>query len=81
VGSVCSGAGITDRRVTFHSFRHLYKRACRDAEVSQEMHDSLTGHVSGSVGGGYGRDDGGMGFSLSTLAAAVAKIGYPGFPL
>jgi integrase len=39
--------GIKDRRKTFHSFRHTFKDVCREAEVSQEVHDALTG-VSGA---------------------------------
>ena len=37
-------AEITDRRLTFHSLRHTFKRACRDAGVLEEVHDALTGH-------------------------------------
>jgi integrase len=32
---------------TFHSFRHTFKRACREAGISEEIHHALTGHSGG----------------------------------
>ena len=46
--------GITDRRKVFHSFRHTFKTACREARVAQEVHDAFTGHAPANVGGDYG---------------------------
>ena len=46
--------GITDRRKTFHSFRHTFKDLCREACISKDLHDRLTGHASKDVGDGYG---------------------------
>ena len=60
---------------TFHSFRHSFKRACRDAGLGEEVHDLLTGHKGMSVGRGYGQ-----GASLKVLAAAMEKVSYPAFP-
>ena len=68
--------GITDHRKVFHSFRHAFKDACRDAEIAEEVHDALTGHTTGSVGRKYGG-----GVPLKVLAEAVAKIGYKGLDL
>ena len=56
----------------FHSFRHTFKRACRDANVSEEISDALTGHASASVGRGYGG-----GSSLKVRAEAINKLNYP----
>ncbi len=61
---------------TFHSFRHSFKRACRDAGIGEEVHDLLTGHKGASVGRGYGQ-----GASLKVLAREMAKVAYPTFPL
>ena len=46
--------GITDKRKTFHSFRHTFKDICREYGVAKEIHDRITGHTSGDVGDGYG---------------------------
>lgn len=47
-------AGICDSSKVFHSFRHGFKEACRNAEIPEEISDLLTGHSNGSVGRGYG---------------------------
>jgi integrase len=65
--------GIKDRRKVFHSFRHSFKDACRDAEIPESVHDALTGHTNGSVGRGYGS----TGEPLRVLAKAIAEISYP----
>ncbi|WP_159351527.1 site-specific integrase, partial [Roseomonas harenae] len=73
------GQGIDHPSRTFHSFRHTFKRACRDAEIGKELHDELTGHVGGDdVGQGYGRTSDGR-FSLRVLNSAVQRIDYSGF--
>ncbi|MDR5779165.1 site-specific integrase [Caballeronia sp. LZ065] len=46
--------GISDRRMVFHSFRHLLKHAMRECGISEEVSDAITGHTSGSVGRRYG---------------------------
>ncbi len=57
----------------FHSFRHTFKRLGRNAGLTEEIHDALTGHVgSGSVGRDYGD-----GFGLPALGDAVTKIVAP----
>lgn len=64
---------ITDSRITFHSFRHAFKDACREAGIAEEIHDILTGHKRGGVGRSYGSDR----FPIGPLAEAVRKINYP----
>jgi integrase len=63
--------GIKDPSIVFHSFRHTFKRMARDAGLSEELHDALTGHAGG---GGVGRSYG-AGFGLKALGEAMAKIG------
>ena len=63
--------GITDTRKVYHSFRHTFKQAARDAGVPREVHDAITGHSDGSVSDGYG------GTSFKTLASAMATIETP----
>lgn len=68
-------SGINDPNKTFHSFRHSFKRACRDAGLGEEIHDLLTGHKGVSVGRGYGQ-----GAGLRILANAMEQVSYPSFP-
>ena len=65
------GAGITDPCVVFHAFRHLFKTLCRQADITEEVHDALTGHASTSVGRGYGE------MPIRTLRSAMDKIRFP----
>jgi integrase len=63
--------GISDRKKTFHSFRHLFKVAVR-AVMPEEHHDELTGHSNRSVGRSYGR-----GLPLKVLAESMARVSFP----
>jgi integrase len=63
--------GVTDKRKTFHSFRHGFKDAAR-AVMPEEHHDAITGHANGSVGREYG-----LGVPLKVLAESMAKVRYP----
>lgn len=67
-----STCGVTDNTKVFHSFRHTFKRMSRDAGISEEMHDALTGHSGGGVGRSYGK-----GFSLKPLASAMDQVTAP----
>ena len=71
---------------TFHSFRHTFKRACREAGISEEVHHAFTGHAGGGVGRSYGRmrrSDGVMdrGISLERLKAEIDRVSYDGLML
>lgn len=66
-----NACGIEDTRKVFHSFRHTFKDACREAGIQQDVHDALTGHTDGSVSKTYG-----SGHSLNTLNEAIQKINY-----
>ena len=64
---------ITDERKVFHSFRHLFKDMCRDAGLSEDVHDALTGHAAGkSVGRSYG-----AGHSVARLHDEISKVRLP----
>jgi integrase len=43
-------ANVSDKRKTFHSFRHGFKDAARRAGVPQDCHHALTGHSTGNAG-------------------------------
>lgn len=66
---------ITDPRKTFHSFRHTFKDACREAGINPEIHDSLTGHAPNA---NEGRSYGGEDYPLKPLAAAMKKLKLAG---
>ena len=67
--------GITDPRIApAHSFRHLFKTLCRNARITQETHDALTGHVVAGEGAEYGEKVG-----IQKRAEAIALIPVPPF--
>ena len=68
--------GIEADGDVFHSFRHTFKDACRNSGVPEEISKSLMGHEQEGMSARYGD-----GFYLKTLAAEVARIGYPGLDL
>ncbi|WP_245500309.1 site-specific integrase [Rhizobium leguminosarum] len=68
-----TSVGIKDPSIVFHSLRHTFKRMARDAGLSEELHDALTGHAGG---GGVGRSYG-SGFGLRALGEAMARIEVP----
>jgi integrase len=65
------GCHIIDKRVVFHAFRHTFKTLCREAGITEEVHDALTGHVNGSVGRTYGQ------MPLAPLVEAIGKLKMP----
>lgn len=65
--------GLTDKSIVFHSFRHTFKDACREAGIERDVHDKLTGHADSSVSASYG-----SGFSLARLNEEMQKIRYAG---
>ena len=74
IGRWVRSLGITDKRkAPNHSWRHRFKDVCRAAGIPKEIHDALTGHVSGEVGDRYGSE----GYPLKRLAEAVKKLPSP----
>jgi integrase len=77
---------VDDPAKTFHSFRHTFKRACREAGMTEEVHNAFTGHSGGGVGRSYGRlrrSDGTMvrGISIERLKCEIDRVAYPGLVL
>jgi len=68
--------GIDNTQLTFHSFRHSFKDACRNSGIPKDVHDKLTGHSSGDVGSGYG-----LGYSIKTLGEWMNKLKYDGLAI
>ncbi|KVT23001.1 site-specific integrase [Burkholderia ubonensis] len=68
---------VTDPRMTFHSFRHSFKDACRSVGISRDVSDALTGHSDGSASSGYGGDF----YPLPPLVDAMSRVTIPGITL
>ena len=63
---------VTDeRKKVVHSLRGNFKDMLRDAGVSKEVNDFITGHASGDVAGNYG-----AGPSLSVRKEAIDRLGF-----
>jgi len=62
---------VTDERMVFHSFRHTFKHLARLAGVPTEVHNALTGHVTGDVADNYG----GLSFRLRRWLRRCGAIG------
>lgn len=68
--------GITDPKKVFHSFRHTYRDALREADISREKVRALGGWESGATD-----DDYRSGLKASTLAKDIETVTYPGLDL
>ncbi|MBX3491807.1 MAG: tyrosine-type recombinase/integrase [Parvibaculum sp.] len=70
-------ADAKEARTSFHSFRHNFRDALRNAGVPQERSRRLGGWAGdGSADEGYGD-----GFSAAELHKEICKIAYPGIDL
>nr|WP_313521544.1 DUF6538 domain-containing protein [Brevundimonas diminuta] len=68
--------GVSDKKITFHSFRHNFKRHWRECDPNRAANDAITGHESGSVADKYGGD-----YPLRPLVEGMARYRVPGFTL
>jgi len=60
-----------DRKKVVHSLRGNFKDMLRDAGVSKEVNDFITGHASGDVAGNYG-----VGPSLAIRKEAMERLSF-----
>ena len=58
-----------DEDLVAHSFRHTFKDLCRDANITKDLHDFITGHSGGDVSSYYGE-----GFSLEKRKEAIDEV-------
>jgi len=65
-----------DKSKVVHSLRGNFKDMLRDAGVSKEVNDFITGHASGDVAGQYGK-----GPSLRVRKEALSLLNFSGFEL
>ena len=57
---------------TIHSLRGTFKDLIRDAGISKELNDFITGHAQVDVAGKYGD-----GFSLERRYEAINSVSHP----
>ena len=67
--------GVTDERMTFHSFRHTFKHHARQALIPADVHNALTGHETGSAADAYG----GLSYPLLPLVEGMKRYRIEGF--
>lgn len=67
---------ITDRKKVFHSFRHTYRDALREADISAQKVQALGGWSPSRTEDNYGR-----GLRASTLARDIQAVRYEGLDL
>ncbi|MCF6199217.1 MAG: hypothetical protein L3J67_07445 [Hyphomicrobiaceae bacterium] len=66
--------GLKESKLTFHSIRHTYTAACRDADIYDGMRHWLQGRAEGGSAGGYARDR--KTAKLSVMRKYIDKIEY-----
>lgn len=76
-GRYLRASNVTDRRLTFHSFRHTFKDISRLSGIANDVHNEITGHKTGDVGDGYGGDR----YPLGPLVSAINAFRIPGLVL
>jgi hypothetical protein len=74
--------GVKDTNKVFHSFRHGFQDALRQATPDEELRDALAGRSSGkSVSRRYGAKAMLERWGVKALKEAIDKISYPGLDL
>lgn len=71
-------AGAEKPKTSFHSFRHNYRDALREAKIPREVVHALGGWSNSDTDTS---DDYGDGFKASTLLEAIKQVHYPGLDL
>lgn len=67
---------VTDRRMTFHSFRHTFKQYARQVGMIEGIQTQIMGHSGDSVADTYG-----SGFYLHPVVEGMALYKIPGLKL
>ena len=76
-------AGARAQKTCFHSFRHVFRDALREARVDRDIALSLGGwsRPGGSGGSGSVSDAYGSGYRVATLFEAISRVRYPDLDL
>lgn len=70
-GRFLKSVGAKEAKTSFHSFRHNFEDACRDADVPPEVMNTLQGHGESGMAARYGK-----GYVLRKLDEWIGKISY-----
>ncbi|MGR3481948.1 tyrosine-type recombinase/integrase [Salipiger marinus] len=73
---IAQKAGFYTPQTVFHSFRHNFVDACRDAKVPESIAMQIVGHKNTKTHGGYG-----SGASLKVLKEEIERVSYSGLDL
>ena len=73
-GRYLSSLGLTDKRLTFHSYRHSFKSFGRASGIEKSVLDAIQGHKGREVSLNYGKDEFGAVYTLKTLSEALERI-------
>ena len=71
-------AGANSRKTCFHSFRHGFRDAMREARIDRDIALALGGWT-GPSGSASVSDVYGSGYRVPTLKEAIDRVSYPGF--
>ena len=76
-------AGARAPKTCFHSFRHVFRDALREARVERDIALTLGGwsRPGGSGGSGSVSDSYGSGYRVATLFEAISRVRYPDLDL
>jgi integrase len=72
-GRYLSSLGLTDKRLTFHSYRHSFKSFGRASGIEKSVLDAIQGHKGREVSLDYGKDEFGSVYPLKTLSEALER--------
>ena len=73
-GRYLTAIGLSDSRLTFHSYRHAFKSFGRASGIEKSVLDALQGHKGREVSLDYGKDEFGAVYALKTLSEALERI-------
>lgn len=68
--------GAKGKKTTFHSFRHNFEDACREADMPSEVMNTLQGHGEDGMAARYGK-----GYVLRKLDEWMQRVTYEGLDL
>ena len=76
-----SKTGAEQAKTCFHSFRHSYRDALREARIPHEVALALGGWTTSGGDAGEAAAAYGRGHSIATLADALGRVSYPALDL
>lgn len=69
--NLLKSVGVKHDKNCFHSFRHTFEDACREADIRKEVMDALQGHKEQGSSSGYGK-----GYNIPKLNENMQRVSY-----